>query len=40
VDRDEALAAFAAMVSDEEWPESIPLPYQEDTILLPPSLLE
>jgi hypothetical protein len=39
VNREEALAAFAAMMSDDEWPDSIPLPYQEDTILLPPSLL-
>jgi hypothetical protein len=40
VDREEALAAFAAMISDVEWPDSIPPPYQEDTILLPPSILE
>ena len=40
MNREEALAAFAAMISDEEWPEEIPLPYQEDTILLPPSVLD
>lgn len=40
MNREEALAAFAAMISDEEWPEGIPAPYQDDTILLPPSLLD
>jgi hypothetical protein len=38
MNRDEALAIFAALLSDEEWPESLPLPYNE-TVFLPPSLL-
>jgi hypothetical protein len=40
VDREEALAAFAAMASDQDWPEEVPPPFREDIILLPPSLLE
>jgi hypothetical protein len=40
VNREEALAAFAAYTSDEDWPENIPPPYYEETIFLPPSLLE
>jgi hypothetical protein len=38
VDREEALAIFAAIESDEEWPEGLPPPHNA-TVFLPPSLL-
>jgi hypothetical protein len=40
VDREEALAAFAAVISDQTWPEEVSPPFREDTIFLPPSILE
>lgn len=39
MNREEAIAIFAALASDEEWPESLPLPHNE-TVFLPPSLLD
>jgi hypothetical protein len=39
VTREEALAIFAACVSDQEWPDGLPLPHN-DTVFLPPSLLD
>jgi hypothetical protein len=39
VDREEALAIFAALESDQEWPEDLPLP-NDETVFLPPSLLD
>jgi hypothetical protein len=39
VNREEALAIFAAYVSEEEWPEDLPLPHN-DTVFLPPSILD
>jgi hypothetical protein len=40
MNREEALAAFAAYISGEEWPEDIPPPSGDEIIYLPPSLLE
>jgi hypothetical protein len=40
MNREEALAAFAAYISEDDWPENIPSPYLDEVIFLPPSLLE
>jgi hypothetical protein len=39
MNREEALAIFAAYVSEEEWPDDLPLPHN-DIVFLPPSILD